>query len=575
MTPPPTPTDDESRVTTQASSSSPLDFRQAKDLARKMRDDLRPLTKDRTWRLKSYANCFKASHALSWALENISSEESISVIRLNQLVEYGLLAHVVDPSKRFRVGETRTLYFRMAHAILDAEEVQDLHPISSAGGISMDTIQQHLTNIDHVLQETVKELNNTRGKLEMLNQEVKGLVSQQISSIVIIFVMYVGIILFLVPLSGIGWFSTVGLAVTMVVSMRYGWRCISLWGDLDSRTAPMETITVPCDDITFAEGSIVRSDMPYTRKPSITSIISKSIRSATGVSGRSFRRLSSSREKPIVSMREESSLPDISEWRHRPLIICVNTAVSPNLRVPEHGLGPCPLGVPFKFSSDLFEGTCLIRLKGSKSDNPAGDAGYFSGRKRIFQSVVQGRFKEEVPVSDVTTGHEFSRPLKNLPHPFILKTAASFIGKVTPGANIVVHNDQPFVEATLGGTSQVVRGDEPGNEPSITCRNITEDCSVFGGAFANGNVSVSRRKHLFSNPAKCKDYRYDTETVYTFEFYQNLFDAQSYSLDLGFARIGCSKVLDGQPIQWLGKMSDGRYLWSFQIWHEKLLAGNM
>lgn len=100
---------------------------------------------------------------------------------------------------------------------------------------------------------------------------------------------------------------------------------------------------------------------------------------------------------------------------------------------------------------------------------------------------------------------------------------------------------------------------------------------------------------------------FDTETIYTFEFYQNLFDANTYSLDLGFSKIGCSKVLDGQPIQWLGKMRDGRYLWvsvllfgnvcmlvdcghvshfleanartmfdslqSFQVWHEKLLTG--
>jgi len=117
-----------------------------------------------------------------------------------------------------------------------------------------------------------------------------------------------------------------------------------------------------------------------------------------------------------------------------------------------------------------------------------------------------------------------------------------------------------------------VRGDEPGNEPDITCRDIQEDCSVFGGVFTKGSVSVSRRKRLFANSAKCKDYVFDTETVYTFDFFQNIFDAQSYSLDLGFAKVGCSKVLNGQPIQWLGKMRDGRYLWSFQIWHEKLVT---
>ena len=121
------------------------------------------------------------------------------------------------------------------------------------------------------------------------------------------------------------------------------------------------------------------------------------------------------------------------------------------------------------------------------------------------------------------------------------------------------------------GTSQTVRGDEPGNEPNITCHDIHEDCSVLGGALAKGDVPASRRKKLFANPDKCRSYMFDTETVYTFEFYQNLFDAQSYALDLGFVKLGCSRILNGQPIQWLGKMRDGRYLWSFQLWNESLL----
>ncbi|KAL9186316.1 hypothetical protein ACHAXT_005554 [Thalassiosira profunda] len=581
--------DDASQISLP-SALSPLSFPRALALARRMREELRSHTKDRKWRFKSYADCFTASHAINWALENVSAEEAMAVNRLNKLVEYGLLMHVVDHSKRFRVGETRTLYFRMASdSILDADVAIDSSPgkgtpiisglfssgVGAYGLNSPESVQQQLANIDHVLQETVKELNDTRGKLEMVHQEVLGLVSQQIFTFLIIFILYVLIICVVVPSSGMGWLGIVGLALTMGASTRYGWRCISLWSDLDSRTVPLETVIVADDDRSLAESTLARDPKPFERKPhtsSITSIISKSIKSMTGVSGRALMRSKRAGERPLVFMRDAYSLPDAKTWVHRPLMICANAAPCPDLKVPDYGLDACPLGVPFQFSSDLFEGTCLIRLKGSNSDNPEGDAEYFNGRKRIFQSVVQGRFKEEVPVSDVTTGHEFTRPLKNLPHPFILRTATAFIGKVSPGANIVVHTDQPFVEVTLCASSQIVRGDEPGNEPNITCKNIVEDCSIFGGVFAKGNVPASRRKRFFANSAKCKGYTFDTETVYTFEFYQNLFDAQSYSLDLGFAKIGCSSVLNGQPIQWLGKTRDGRYLWSFQIWNEKLLA---
>mmetsp|Transcript_32393 Transcript_32393/g.69938 ORF Transcript_32393/g.69938 Transcript_32393/m.69938 type:complete len:660 (-) Transcript_32393:76-2055(-) len=610
-----------------SSSTSPLHHRQATALARKMRSDLRPHTKDRKWHFKSYPNCFKATHALSWAVDNMHSEEGIAVERLNQLADFGYIVHVVDPTKRFRVGETKTLYFRMASdAIFSRVELEEkgngsssfsaspgkemelirdkgkfgitttttttTQPIGGEFGSRMNSVrrvndnnanadaiqlQQQLDNVNRTLQQAVKDLNNTRGKLEVVHQEVLGLVSQQISTFIMIFLMYIYTLMFLVPWSGINCLSLLGLAVVSVVSTRHGLRCISLWNDMDGSQAggsPMldtVTTTVAADDDDVGSSlagdgnEIVRTAKTFDRNPTststISSVISRSIRSMKGASGRSSRRLSSGAEAPHVVMREAYTLPDVATWRHRPLFVCVNSAVSPNLEVPHHGLGACPLGVPFSFSSELFEGTCLIRLKGSISDDPKGDEEYFSGRKRIFQSVVQGRFKEEVPVSQVLSGHEFARPLENLPHPFLLKTATNFIGKVSPGANIAVHTDRPHVEAPLGGTSQVMRGDEPGNEPNIACRTIVEDCSVLGGVFEKGTVSASRRKRLLSNPARCEGYAFDTETVFTFEFYQNLFDAQTYSLDLGFAKIGCSTVLNGQPIQWLGKMRDGRYLW--------------
>jgi hypothetical protein len=137
-----------------------------------------------------------------------------------------------------------------------------------------------------------------------------------------------------------------------------------------------------------------------------------------------------------------------------------------------------------------------------------------------------------VNVADVLTGHEFTRPLKNLPHPWVLKTATNFIGKVSPGARIEAHTDQPFVEAILGGSSQIIRGDMPGQEPSITNRNLEEDCSVLGGEFANKkNVTASKRKKLLSNSKTNQSYSFDTDTVYTFEFYQNLFDVSVSSVD--------------------------------------------
>ncbi|KAL3779183.1 hypothetical protein ACHAW5_009380 [Stephanodiscus triporus] len=569
-----------------------LDVREAVALAREIRDDLRPRTKDRKWRLKSYRDCFKASHAISWALENVDPEEAVAVDRLNRLIDYGLLTHVVDPAKKIRVGETRTLYFRIASdEVLDGAMARDADSSPCSGRVSplvagkfggdircagdaadVVAIQKQLIDLDRILQQTVKQLNHTRGKLNVMHQEMLGLITHQISAFVMIFLMYINAI-FVLSLSGVvGWFTAVAFVFTMIVSTRCGWRCITLWNYLDSRDMLIETIVVDNED--GPEQEIFTDDNSYnvdpTRPRSIRAAISMSLKMATAAGLNSFKRLPSRHDKSIVLMRDERSLPNVENWKHRPILICANTTAVPDLITADDGT--LPLGVPFKFSSALFEGTCLIRVKGSRSDAPEDDAKYFSGRKRIFQSIIQGRFKEEVKVSDVMTGHEFARPLKNLPHPIILKTATNILSRISPGTSIAVHTDQPHIKATLMETTQIFRGDQPGNEPDIACHRIQEDSSVFGGAFAKENITSSRRKRIFSNPAKCHDYTFDTETVYTFEFYQNAFDSQTYSLDLGFAKISCVTIFDGQPIQWLGKMRDGRYLWSFQIWHENLLS---
>ena len=68
--------------------------------------------------------------------------------------------------------------------------------------------------------------------------------------------------------------------------------------------------------------------------------------------------------------------------------------------------------------------------------------------------------------------------------------------------------------------SKIVRADKPGEEVDITSHNIKEDCTLFGGEFANGNITSRRRRKILSDPAKLKDYKFDTETVYTFDFYE-------------------------------------------------------
>jgi hypothetical protein len=248
-------------------------------------------------------------------------------------------------------------------------------------------------------------------------------------------------------------------AFLVILLSKCGLSLFNSWSLLDCTQIISSSEVTEEEDSAYDESAPSKVIRTYTKKPSFTKMVSE--RFGAVVRGKSSKRLSIITETSVVLARDAYSLPDVETWPHRPLFICVNTPVSIHLKVPHYGLGACPLGKPFKFSSNLFEGTCLIRIKDSNSDDRNGDSEYFSGRKRIFQSVVQGRFKEEgLRVSDVLTGHEFSRPLKHLPHPWILATASNFIGRVAPGSNVVVHTNQPLVEAILAGTSQAVRGGE-------------------------------------------------------------------------------------------------------------------
>lgn len=458
---------------------------EAVGLAKALHQGLQPHIKDRMYRFKSYKACFKHSQALSWAIKNISKDEMVAVQRLNELIDWGLVCHVVDPAKRFRVKECRRLYFRIVDDALNEEQQlcnqvgtshdrhrnHNLQLIRNSSGKddNLKAMQSKVDGLDHVLEETVKELNAANGRLELMHQRVCTLVSQQLSLYGLVFMLLVYNLHELSPWhTSFGpWFSSKGCLAAFLIIMlgRCSLAFSTSWSLSDyTRIVAVEMVEEESTSEESTPSTIISKT--YTDRPSFTRIVSE--RLGVVVGKKSTRAQAAAREKNIILSRESYSLPAVETWPHRPLLVCVNTPVSINIKVPHYGLGPCTLGKPFKFSSDLFEGTCLIRIKESNSDDILGDSNYFSGRKRIFQSVVQGRFKEEgLRVSDVLTGHEFARPMKNLPHPWILKTASNFIGRVAPGSRVVVHTDQPYVEAILAGTSQAVRG----GEIAVDCTN--------------------------------------------------------------------------------------------------------
>lgn len=258
---------------------------------------------------------------------------------------------------------------------------------------------------------------------------------------------------------------------------------------------------------------------------------------------------------------EDVKLPPIESWPHRPIFL----SADPNVNV--YGLGPkspCPIGVPFEFETSLFKGRALIRFRGlENSDDPTSDENYFSGRSRLAQFIIQGRFKKQMPVSDVITGAEFEKPLKVSPPPFINKIIQKVFRRVAPGVEFDLSSFRPRVLAPLAGAVQILSADSAGSEPSIT---LIDDFEERGF-----EMETHVRKKRFSDVRYASRHMFDTETVYTFNSFDETINYADFHMDLKFMNYDLTKTLDGQPFQVMAKSkSDELYLWRFDVYNERL-----
>jgi len=90
--------------------------------------------------------------------------------------------------------------------------------------------------------------------------------------------------------------------------------------------------------------------------------------------------------------------------------------------------------------------------------------------------------------------------------------------------------------------------------------------------FSEGSgVSVARRCRVLGDPRSAKEYVYNTNDVYTFDYFQSVLLFDSYCLDIGIVKLKLDRHVDGQPLGIMAKHQDGRYVYNFEIFHECLL----
>ena len=92
------------------------------------------------------------------------------------------------------------------------------------------------------------------------------------------------------------------------------------------------------------------------------------------------------------------------------------------------------------FESKHFTGTLLLRIKDTPSSEKTSQSkcenftanDYFANKKRKFQCIVKGKFKNDLPINQIKTGQLFDRASGTLPARWIVTSAIKFISILAP-----------------------------------------------------------------------------------------------------------------------------------------------
>ena len=263
----------------------------------------------------------------------------------------------------------------------------------------------------------------------------------------------------------------------------------------------------------------------------------------------------------------DQALPstEAENWPHRP--VCVRAGS--DTKVIGKGIdgdAPVPLGVPFEIESPLFKGKVLLRFRSADSNDPKSHAEYFEGRKRLMQTVVQGRFKRPVRMSDVYAGSLFVRPLAGAPPHFLADIMDAVIRRVAPGLILDLSSDDPKVICLLAGSAQSMSIDAPGEEPDITKAEIEENVASRLGDDVGTKVA---RRQVLGDPVEASRYEFGTESVYTFHSYDDAMDYGRGTMHIPmYGEYDIKPSIGRQPLSLTAVTKSGDILYDFRIWHE-------
>ena len=259
-----------------------------------------------------------------------------------------------------------------------------------------------------------------------------------------------------------------------------------------------------------------------------------------------------------------------------------------------------PIGIPIGFETEIFRGQFLVRLRNNTSDDPKSHDEYFRDRKRVLQTVVQGQFKKNIPISDLYVGTVFRQPMKYAPPPFFMRMLRGLFQRIAPGAILDFASNKPRIISLYAGSAKAMSIDLPGQEPDIRSIDLPESIADLDKLqqqqelallSANGRRksrknrkntsilstdpsewSIDDRKRILSNPDTASNYIFDTEHVYTLEIYDDAMDYGKYEIKLPiYGNFNFSEAIGVQPMTFTAVTKQNEIMYDFALWHESII----
>jgi len=291
----------------------------------------------------------------------------------------------------------------------------------------------------------------------------------------------------------------------------------------------------------------------------------------------------------------DSPPPHFSTWKTPPIHIrmVLSNPLPPNTQnsqilIPRE---PILVNVPYEFETEMFKGSMLIRIKNMDNDN-----GYFEGKRRVHQCVVQGRFKQEFSMDEMWGGQVFRKTWKKLPPYWVVRASLTAVKILAPTMmERLLDDESPFVVYPYVSLPQKLSVNHPGSEPDMTSiTGIPEDCTLIGGDFKENGTNPYFRRRYFTKLDRLKNFKFYPDLVYTFEDYQDLFDFKDFVYKIRITSIDMTDKLVNEPVEMCAmrfKPSNldrttveeefaryatrGRqlpYFWRLQVWNKRCLT---